>query len=256
MLSKSVSSGINKSLWSLRCSRGVKTVLVYGDSNTWGYNPEYCKGTVKALQRFPYEDRWTTHCQDLLGNDYRLIIEGLNSRTTIFHDLESDGEYDCNGRATLSVILHSHKPLDLVVIALGANDFKQRFRASVHDISKGVRTLVRDVEKQTNIGSTPIDPGSCPLRGVDKLVKPKILVVGPPFMVHNNINRLWGIPDDVDKQTRRLSGLLSLLCKDLGVGYIPLGNIAKVSDLDGVHYPLSEQQLIASTMATKIKEIV
>lgn len=237
-------------------ARGIKTVLVYGDSNTWGYNPDYCKSAVKALQRFPHEQRWTTQCQQLLGPDYHLIVEGLNSRTTIFHDLESDGEYDCNGRATLPAILHSHKPLDLVIIALCANDFKQRFRASVHDISKGVRTLVRDVEKQTNIGATPMNPDSCPLRGVDKLIKPKILVVGPPFMQQNNINRLWGIPEDADKQTRRLSGLLSLSCKDLGVAYIPLGNLAKVSDLDGVHYPLSEQPIIANAMAAKIKELV
>jgi hypothetical protein len=75
-------------------------------------------------------------------------------------------------------------------------------------------------------------------------------------MQHNNINRLWGIPEDVDKQTRRLSGLLSLFCKDLGVDYIPLGNMAKVSNLDGVHYPLNEQEKIATIMSEKIKEIL
>lgn len=236
--------------------RGLKTVLVYGDSNTWGYNPDYCKSSVKALQRLPYPDRWTTQCQQLLGSDYQLIVEGLNSRTTTRTDLESDGEYDCNGRATLPVILHSHKPLDLVIIALGANDFKTKFGLSVHDIAKGVRTLVRDVDKQTNIGSTPINPGSCPTKGIDQLIKPKILVIGPPFMQPNAINRMWGIPADVDKQTKRLSGLLTLTCKDLNVAYLPLGSVASVSEVDGVHYPISQQPIIAQTIAKKIQEIL
>ena len=52
----------------------MKTILCFGDSNTWGYNPE-------NRQRFGPEERWTGILRNSLGEDYRVIEEGLNGRT-------------------------------------------------------------------------------------------------------------------------------------------------------------------------------
>ena len=52
----------------------MKTVLCYGDSITWGYNP--VDGS-----RFPFEQRWPGVLQARLGSSYRVIEEGLNGRT-------------------------------------------------------------------------------------------------------------------------------------------------------------------------------
>ena len=61
-----------------------ETILIFGDSNTWGFNPAQTNG---ALLRFPYSQRWTTLLQSKLDvkypNKYRIIVEGLNARTTI-----------------------------------------------------------------------------------------------------------------------------------------------------------------------------
>jgi lysophospholipase L1-like esterase len=53
----------------------MKSILCYGDSNTWGSNP------VNA-QRHPYEVRWTSVLQQKLGGAYNVIPEGLNGRNT------------------------------------------------------------------------------------------------------------------------------------------------------------------------------
>ena len=95
----------------------MKTVVCFGDSNTWGYMPS-------GEGRYPFEKRWTTIVQRELGDNYFVIPEGLNGRTTVFED---PVEGDKSGLSHLSTILETHKPMDLIVILLGTNDLKNRF---------------------------------------------------------------------------------------------------------------------------------
>ena len=83
----------------------MKSVLCYGDSNTWGADPA-------TEGRHPYEQRWTTILARELGRDYLVIAEGLNGRTTVWPD-PIEGEYK-SGKSTLTAILESHHPLELV----------------------------------------------------------------------------------------------------------------------------------------------
>ena len=89
-------------------------ILLFGDSNTWGFDP------ATGL-RYPYEERWTTVCARLLGERYHCIPAGMNGRTTAFDDPEKPLR---NGCRELDHELQEHKPLDLVVIMLGTNDMK------------------------------------------------------------------------------------------------------------------------------------
>ena len=57
----------------------MKTILCYGDSNTWGYDPT-------TEERYPLEARWTSVLARELGPDYLVIPEGLNGRTTVWPD--------------------------------------------------------------------------------------------------------------------------------------------------------------------------
>lgn len=65
-----------------------KTVLIYGDSNAWGFDPHYCLHMNRTKKRFPYHRRYSTILQTLLGSDYLVLTEGLSSRTTVYDDLE------------------------------------------------------------------------------------------------------------------------------------------------------------------------
>ena len=76
------------------------TVLAYGDSNTYGYNP-------RTGLRYPEDIRWTGLLSSHLGNGYHVIEEGCNGRTTIYDD-PIDGWK--NGMDYLKPCLHSHKP--------------------------------------------------------------------------------------------------------------------------------------------------
>ena len=53
----------------------MRTLLCFGDSNTWGYIPG------SNGRRFPREVRWPVRLQLALGDDWEVIAEGLNGRT-------------------------------------------------------------------------------------------------------------------------------------------------------------------------------
>jgi lysophospholipase L1-like esterase len=91
----------------------MKTVLLYGDSNTWGYAPG------SNGERLPREQRWPVVLQQLLGEDWDVIAEGLGGRTATFDRPDSEGR---NGLPYLVPCLHSHAPIDVLVIFLGTND--------------------------------------------------------------------------------------------------------------------------------------
>ena len=62
-----------------------RKLLIYGDSNTYGYDPaDYYES------RYPVEIGWTTILQELLGNGWRVLPEGMNGRT--LPDLRYDRE--------------------------------------------------------------------------------------------------------------------------------------------------------------------
>ena len=57
----------------------MKTVLLFGDSNTWGYEP----GTG---ERFARDVRWPGIVRAQLEPHVDVIEEGLSGRTTCFDD--------------------------------------------------------------------------------------------------------------------------------------------------------------------------
>lgn len=50
----------------------AKRVLCYGDSNTWGRVP-----SGMGEERYPVDTRWPGILQNLLGENYEIIEEGL-----------------------------------------------------------------------------------------------------------------------------------------------------------------------------------
>jgi lysophospholipase L1-like esterase len=91
----------------------MKTVVLYGDSNTWGYIPG------SGGERFPREVRWPAQLASRLGDGWEVIAEGLGGRTATVDRPDSEGR---NGLPYLLPCLQSHEPIDVVVIFLGTND--------------------------------------------------------------------------------------------------------------------------------------
>ena len=119
----------------------MKTILCYGDSNTWGYNPD-------GSGRYPKHIRWTTVLQKELGDSFDVISEGLNGRTTVWDDpVRALGGEHRNGKKYLLPCLNTHKPIDLVILFLGSNDLKPRYNVTSIEIAQGVEMLVNIIKK-------------------------------------------------------------------------------------------------------------
>ena len=104
----------------------VRSVLCYGDSNTHGQIPG-----GGPLDRHDRQTRWPGVLQSELGPSWYVIEEGLSGRTTV-HDDPIEGPQK-NGRTYLRPCAQSHAILDLVIIMLGTNDLKARFKSIVQE---------------------------------------------------------------------------------------------------------------------------
>ncbi|HSH08787.1 MAG TPA: hypothetical protein VK995_00250 [Oceanipulchritudo sp.] len=67
-----------------------KSVMCFGDSNTWGASPKIGGG------RYDRQTRWPGVLQRELGEDYYVIEEGLPGRTTVWDDPIEGGKTASN----------------------------------------------------------------------------------------------------------------------------------------------------------------
>lgn len=116
----------------------MKSILAFGDSNTWGLVP-----SSAPFARYSWEQRWTGVLQSY-SNQIRILEEGLCGRTTIFDDALRPGR---NGLSSLPVILESQSPVESVILMLGTNDCKQIYKASPYTIGKGIELCLQEIKK-------------------------------------------------------------------------------------------------------------
>ncbi|SMC68395.1 SGNH/GDSL hydrolase family protein [Rhizobium sp. RU36D] len=189
----------------------MKSVLAFGDSLTWGYDPV-------NLGRHAYEDRWTSVLQKALGHGVRVIPEGLNGRTTAYDDHLADCER--NGVKLLPSVLESHKPLDLVIIMLGTNDMKRGIAGSAILAMSGMKRLVRLVRSH--------DWGF-------EFEGPEILIVSPPPACETANAFFAAMFRGAVEESVMLASMYRDLADELGCGFFDAGSVAKTTPLDGIH---------------------
>lgn len=203
----------------------IKRVMCFGDSNTWGFNP-------LSRTRYEKEVRWTGRLAGLLGEEYEIIEEGLNGRTTAFPDLIEP--YRC-GLDYIGPCVLSHTPFDLMILMLGTNDAKERFHVSSREISYGIEEL---------IGRTRF------LLGEEA---PQILIVSPIPM-----EEIEG-GEFTESSRERVKGLAAeyeRVAKDFGCGFLDAAKVVTQPGPDKVHMTPEQHARLAEAIARKIKEML
>lgn len=205
------------------------SVLCYGDSNTWGFNPH-------TKQRFDFDTRWPGVLRFELGPEFHVIEEGLNGRTTVWTD--PIAEYR-NGKHQLIPCLETHKPLDIVVVMLGTNDLKYKYSATACDIGKGAGTLI-DMIQQSRTGR---DNGP-----------PQVLLVCPPPVA--SLSELAEMFEGGAAKSRKLSGHYESIAKEFKCHFLDAGTIAQSSDIDGIHLEAESHRAIGLAVAARIRLMI
>jgi lysophospholipase L1-like esterase len=216
----------------------MKTILCYGDSNTWGYDPVASAGPPYAI-RHAHDVRWTGVLARELGEGHRVIEEGMNGRTTVLDDPVIQHR---NGRTHLPACLESHKPIDLVVLMLGTNDLKVMYNMPAGEIAAGAGQLVKLI-KQSESGP--------------KAGPPRALLVCPALV--GDFSR---VPDIAEKfvgaleKTQRFPALYEAIAQQHGCAFLNIQPHAKASAWDGLHFEADQHASIGLAISEAVKRVL
>ncbi len=214
----------------------MKTILCYGDSNTWGADPA-TGGRFDRFTRWPGVLRELLNADSTPGNpEYWIVEEGLCGRTTCRED---PVEGDKNGLRQLLPILESHKPLDLVIVMLGTNDLKLRYAPTEYDIARGAQ----------NVAKAALGSGT----GRDGAAPKVLMVCPPPTAKLTYFKSMFG---DCGELSEKLAGRYRQFAAELGVDHLNAGDHMRSSDLDGIHFEAGEHRKLAEAVARKVRAML
>ena len=217
-----------------------KSVLCYGDSNTWGFIPGRFNPKTLYMERYEIGIRWPSLMGKILGEKYYVIEEGLNGRTTNIEYPDLEGR---SGASYIIPCLYSHSPLDIVILQLGVNDLKIIFNRGIRDIRDGIIEIVNLIQNS--------------LYGPDMQSAPEILLVAPPPLEHegykdaDNISIFSGAVEKSLEFNRYFCEIAEIK----NCHYLNLADYVRYSHVDGLHLDHNGHKTTAKVLSEKIKKI-
>lgn len=203
----------------------MKHILCFGDSNTYGCIP--------FGGRYGDDIRWPRLLAELLGEDYLILEEGLNSRTSA---LDDPFEPYRNAMDYIVPCLETHMPLDLTILMLGTNDMKDFFQPSVEKINNNLRRLtelILDLSQAPVLLVSPIHLGdSLPGDPCAELYPARSVAV-----------------------SRSLGDALQQTAAELGTAFLDAADYAEADPVDHVHLTPEGHRNLARAFADKTEQM-
>lgn len=204
----------------------MKHILCFGDSNTHGFIP--------GGGRYDDNTRWTCQLANLLGADYCIHEEGLNGRTSSFDDPMEPYK---NAMDYIVPCLHTHAPLDLILVMLGSNDMKHRFSPSATKIADSIYRLTKLIQEESTA---------------------PILLVSPIHLGKDIATSAFGVSfhSDAIAISHELGSCYKEVAKTLGVHFMDAAEYASPSAEDSLHLTKEGHTALANAFCEKIKSIL
>ena len=212
----------------------MKEILCFGDSNTHGYMPGI--GT-----RYPADIRWSGRLGRLLGNNYHVVEEGMDGRTTAFED---EIQPYRSALGYIDPCLKTHAPLDLIIIMLGTNDAKTRYNVSAEEIGFGMEELIHHI--QSFFRYNKARAGECP----------KILIISPVPMPQTG-----GDPEMSESSLRKqaeLPGIYKAIAEANDCAFAEAGKWIgpDLLGVDSCHLTPEGHLIFSERVAALVKELI
>lgn len=204
----------------------MKDLLCFGDSNTYGYDPE-------SRLRYGFDERWTgILSRELLPYGIRVDEEGLCGRTTDFEDSCRPGR---RGTDALPALLESYSP-EAVIIMLGTNDCKSCFGNTPSTVTDGLKKLIGQVRDYSD--------------------NTKILLISPIHLASGVGEKGFDEEFDEDsvKLSRDLPSAYSELAESTGCQFMAASDYASPSAADREHLDRSGHRALAAAIFDKLKK--
>lgn len=205
----------------------MKTVLIYGDSNTFG------ETAFAKKPRLGMDERWAGIVAGRLSGKAQIIAEGFSGRSA--GDLQVGRKGHANGHQHFPTIYGSHKPIDVLVIALGTNDCKIRFNRMVNEIMGDLRGYEQQTRRENKLDAHAPNP--------------HVIFITPPNFEDTNYDDpyFYGrmmLRNNLVEQMEHESSMETLRIDEIDLTE------------DGVHFSLTGHQQMADNVYEKLKEMV
>lgn len=213
-----------------------RRIVCFGDSNTWGYNPE-------SGSRYSDDIRWTKLLEKKLGGDYRIIEEGQNGRTIANPDPWEWGT-KC-GMDQILPILESHMPMEALVIMLGSNDLKSKFGLPAPDIAGSLQNMLKSVRGHLRYYLNNPDL--------------KILIIAPPALGENFASSPFAEffdADSVVQKSKDISKWFELVADQFGCEFLDATSQVTAGDVDSLHLSPEGHAKLAELVYQKLKSML
>jgi lysophospholipase L1-like esterase len=210
----------------------MQTVLCFGDSNTWGCPP--FANIAQTPDRIGHHRRWPRVMNAVLGPDVWVIEEGLSGRTTVFDD-PIEGSHK-NGARMIVPILETHSPIDLLILMLGTNDFKDQYTITAFNSARGMLTLIQMVRGHYAM----VDRG------------PEILIVTPPSVSEAAEPAIWG---DAHRRCADHAHYLAQVAERTGCFHFDANRVVAVG-IDGIHLDEEAHAVLGRALAAEVRQIL
>ncbi|MBR4573426.1 MAG: acylhydrolase [Lachnospiraceae bacterium] len=213
----------------------MKRIVCFGDSNTYGYNPE-------TGGRYGEDIRWPKVLQKLLGDEYEIIEEGQNGRTIANED-PWEGGTKC-GMDYVLPMLETKRP-DLLAIMLGSNDLKSKFNLPAPDIAGSLITMIMKIRGYCEhyIG--------CP--------DMKILIIAPPALSEPFSESYFATffdEESVVGKSIELAKWYELVAKEHGCYFLNVTKEVSAGSVDHLHLDPKGHEKMAQLVRDCVTQIL
>lgn len=200
----------------------MKKILCYGDSNTYGFNP-------KDGSRFNERTRWSGILKNNLSGRFEVIEEGMNNRTGF---VDNPDECEKSTLKHFPQCISGYKDTEILILAVGTNDFQIRFNADDKAISRGLARII-SYAKCKDIRT----------------------IIIPPVQIDERILKgtfSYQFDESSIAKAKHAAEIYRETVRRFNCLYFDFNEFVKPSDDDGLHYDAKSHALIAENLTQYI----
>lgn len=198
----------------------MKKILCFGDSNTFGYNPN--NGS-----RYNENSRWTGILKNLCKNNYEIIEAGCNNRTAFSNNPNG---IQFTGYKVLPEYLK--EIYDTIIFAIGINDLQKFYNPTLEEFETGIENLIKKIR--------------------ESLPNCNIIILSPSHITENILNsnfRFMFNQTSIEK-SKQITPIYEKIANEYNCKFLDLNKIVIPSEIDGLHYDIEEHKKIAQSIIT------
>lgn len=196
----------------------MKKILCYGDSNTFGFNPN-------DGSRYNKNTRWTGILQNLLKEEYKVYEEGGCDRTGFVYNPKGDL---FSSQIHFPRVLKNYNNLDILVLFIGTNDLQFLYDTDRKIIEQGLEKFIK----------------------IGKGAAEKIILIPPVIMNEDVLRGYFQIQFNEESilKSQKVGEIYNKLGEKYGCYIFDVNKYVSPSEKDGLHYDEKGHKIIAEKL--------